>query len=131
MEWLDFCDPARSRLGSAERLYCLFIGTCLSTLQIISSAGYSISLSRRNCHYLFLPLCDQEFTKTDRRDSLSGTGPFCLYLHRDNHDPLGVLRKPFDFFVGTYMVRGLQDTIMDLFLGLFGALVFSLLYKRH
>jgi len=29
------------------------------------------------------------------------------------------------------MVRGLQDTIMDLFLGLFGALVFSLFYKRR
>ena len=37
----------------------------------------------------------------------------------------------FDFFIGTHMVRGLQDTIMDLFLGLFGALVFSLFYKRR
>ncbi len=36
-----------------------------------------------------------------------------------------------DFFIGTHMVRGLQDTIMDLFLGLFGALVFSLFYKRR
>ena len=36
-----------------------------------------------------------------------------------------------DFFAGTHMVRGLQDTIMDLFLGLFGALVFSLFYRRR
>ena len=36
-----------------------------------------------------------------------------------------------DFFVGTHMVRGLQDTIMDLFLGLFGALVFSVFYRRR
>ena len=36
-----------------------------------------------------------------------------------------------DFFVGTHMVRGLQDTIMDLFLGLLGALVFSLFYRRR
>ena len=36
-----------------------------------------------------------------------------------------------DFFIGTHMVRGLQDTIMDLFLGLFGALVFSLFYRRR
>ena len=36
-----------------------------------------------------------------------------------------------DFFVGTHMVRGLQDTITDLFLGLFGALVFSLFYRRR
>ena len=35
-----------------------------------------------------------------------------------------------DFFAGTHMVRGLQDTIMDLFLGLLGALVFSLFYRR-
>jgi len=28
------------------------------------------------------------------------------------------------------MVRGLQDTMMDLFLGLLGALVFSLFYRR-
>jgi len=35
-----------------------------------------------------------------------------------------------DFFIGTHMVRGLQDTIMDLFLGLFGALVFSVFYRR-
>jgi hypothetical protein len=36
-----------------------------------------------------------------------------------------------DFFVGTHMVRGLQDTLMDLFFGLLGALVFSLFYKRR
>ncbi|HEX9384766.1 MAG TPA: hypothetical protein VF918_00465 [Anaerolineales bacterium] len=35
-----------------------------------------------------------------------------------------------DFFAGTHMVRGLQDTIMDLFLGLLGAFVFSLFYRR-
>ena len=35
-----------------------------------------------------------------------------------------------DYFLGTHMVRGLQDTIVDLFNGLFGALVFSLLYRR-
>jgi len=36
-----------------------------------------------------------------------------------------------DFFVGTHMVRGLQDTIMDLFFGLLGAFVFSLFYRRR
>lgn len=36
-----------------------------------------------------------------------------------------------DFYAGTHMVRGLQDTIMDLFLGLLGALVFSLFYRRR
>jgi len=36
-----------------------------------------------------------------------------------------------DYFAGTYMVRGLQDTLMDLFLGLLGALVFSLFYHRR
>ena len=35
-----------------------------------------------------------------------------------------------DHFAGTHMVRGLQDTVMDLFFGLFGALVFSLFYRR-
>jgi hypothetical protein len=34
-----------------------------------------------------------------------------------------------DFFLGTHMVRGLHDTIMDLFVGLSGALVLSLFYK--
>ena len=34
-----------------------------------------------------------------------------------------------DFFLGTQMVRGLEDTIVDLFVGLLGALVLSLLYK--
>ena len=36
-----------------------------------------------------------------------------------------------DFFLGTQMVRGLEDTIVDLFLGLSGALVLSLFYKRQ
>ena len=36
-----------------------------------------------------------------------------------------------DFFAGTHMVRGLQDTLMDLFLGLLGALVFSVFYHRR
>ena len=36
-----------------------------------------------------------------------------------------------DFFLGTQMVRGLGDTIVDLLLGLSGALVLSVLYKRR
>ena len=36
-----------------------------------------------------------------------------------------------DHFFGTYMVRGLQDTIMDLFTGLMGALALSLFYRKR
>lgn len=36
-----------------------------------------------------------------------------------------------DYFVGTHMVRGVQDTIIDLFLGLMGALVFSWFYRKR
>jgi hypothetical protein len=36
-----------------------------------------------------------------------------------------------DFFLGTHMVRGLEDTIQDMFVGLMGALVLSLFYKRR
>ena len=36
-----------------------------------------------------------------------------------------------DLIFGTHMVRGLEDTIMDMFLGLLGALVFTLLYRRR
>ena len=36
-----------------------------------------------------------------------------------------------DFFTGTHMVRGLQDTIVDLLLGLAGALIFSLFSQRR
>jgi hypothetical protein len=36
-----------------------------------------------------------------------------------------------DFFAGTHMVRGLQDTILDLFVGLLGGLVLSLFYRRR
>ena len=36
-----------------------------------------------------------------------------------------------DFLAGTHMVRGVQDTIVDLFVGLLGALVLSLFHKRH
>ncbi|MEO8356581.1 MAG: hypothetical protein ABI621_11755 [Chloroflexota bacterium] len=36
-----------------------------------------------------------------------------------------------DYFLGTQMVRGLGDTLLDMFLGLFGALVLSLLYRRR
>ncbi len=36
-----------------------------------------------------------------------------------------------DLFFGTHMVRGLEDTIMDMLLGLLGALVFTLLYRRR
>jgi hypothetical protein len=37
----------------------------------------------------------------------------------------------FDFFFGTHMVRGLEDTILDMFLGLLGALVLTIFYRRH
>jgi ABC-type Mn2+/Zn2+ transport system permease subunit len=37
----------------------------------------------------------------------------------------------FDFLFGTDMVRGLQDTIVDLSLGLLGALVLSLFYRSR
>ena len=36
----------------------------------------------------------------------------------------------FDTLFGTTMVRGLEDTIVDMFLGLSGALVLTVLYKR-
>ena len=37
----------------------------------------------------------------------------------------------FDFFFGTHMVRGLEDTILDMFLGLLGALVLLAFYRRR
>ena len=37
----------------------------------------------------------------------------------------------FDFFFHTRMVRGVTDTVVDLFVGLLGALVASLLYRRR
>ena len=37
----------------------------------------------------------------------------------------------FDFFFGTHMVRGLEDTILDMFVGLLGALVLSVFYRRR
>ena len=36
-----------------------------------------------------------------------------------------------DRFFGTHMVRGLEDTIVDMFVGLLGALVFKLLYRKR
>jgi hypothetical protein len=36
-----------------------------------------------------------------------------------------------DFFFDTGMVRGVEDTIVDLFVGLLGALVLSLFYRRR
>ena len=36
-----------------------------------------------------------------------------------------------DHFFGFHMVRGLEDTIVDLILGLSGALVLSLLYRKN
>jgi hypothetical protein len=36
----------------------------------------------------------------------------------------------FDFLFGTHMVRGLEDTITDMFVGMMGALVLSLFYRR-
>ena len=37
----------------------------------------------------------------------------------------------FDYFFGTHMVRGLEDTILDMFLGLLGAMVLSAFYRRR
>jgi hypothetical protein len=37
----------------------------------------------------------------------------------------------FDFFFGTHMVRGVTDTTVDFFVGLSGALVVSLFYRRQ
>jgi len=36
-----------------------------------------------------------------------------------------------DHFFGFHMVRGLEDTLVDLFLGVSGALVLSLLYRKE
>jgi hypothetical protein len=36
-----------------------------------------------------------------------------------------------DRFFGFHMVRGLEDTIVDLILGLSGALILSLLYRKR
>ena len=36
-----------------------------------------------------------------------------------------------DRFFGTHMVRGLEDTIVDMFLGLLGALVLTVFYGRR
>ena len=36
-----------------------------------------------------------------------------------------------DLFFGTHMVRGLEDTIVDMFLGLLGALVLTVFYRRR
>ena len=36
-----------------------------------------------------------------------------------------------DLFFGTHVVRGLEDTIVDMFLGLMGALVLSIFYRRY
>ena len=36
-----------------------------------------------------------------------------------------------DFFLDTGMVRGVEDTIVDLLVGLLGGLVFSLFYRRR
>lgn len=36
-----------------------------------------------------------------------------------------------DFFLGTHMVRGLEDTIMDMFWGLIGALALTAFYHRR
>ena len=37
----------------------------------------------------------------------------------------------FDFFFDTQMVRGVTDTTVDFFVGLLGALVFTLLYRQR
>jgi hypothetical protein len=37
----------------------------------------------------------------------------------------------FDFFFGTHMVRGLEDTILDMLLGLLGALALLVFYRRR
>jgi hypothetical protein len=36
-----------------------------------------------------------------------------------------------DHFFGTTMVRGLEDTVVDLIVGLSGAVIFSIFYKRN
>ena len=37
----------------------------------------------------------------------------------------------FDFFLDTHMVRGVTDTTVDFFVGLLGALVFTVLYRQR
>jgi hypothetical protein len=37
----------------------------------------------------------------------------------------------FDFSFGTHMVRGLEDTILDMLMGLLGALILSAFYRRR
>jgi len=42
-----------------------------------------------------------------------------------------VYENMLDYFFGTHMVRGLEDTFVDLIFGLSGALVLSLSYRRR
>lgn len=37
----------------------------------------------------------------------------------------------FDYLFGTTMVRGLEDTVVDMFIGMLGALMLSLFYRRN
>jgi len=37
----------------------------------------------------------------------------------------------FDLFFGTHMVRGLEDTLLDMLLGLLGALILTIFYRRR
>jgi hypothetical protein len=41
------------------------------------------------------------------------------------------LENILDYFFGTQMVRGLGDTLLDMFLGLSGALILSLFFRRR
>jgi hypothetical protein len=42
-----------------------------------------------------------------------------------------VYENVFDFFFGTHMVRGVEDTILDMLLGLLGALLLAIFYRRR
>jgi hypothetical protein len=52
-------------------------------------------------------------------------------VHRDDTILWEFYENILDQFAGTQMVRGVQDTIVDLFVGLMGALVLSLFYRRR
>jgi hypothetical protein len=129
--WLDGEYAARSRLGAAQRLCILFACTFHALLQqfplldipthfiggVVITYFYRVAIGHSQQLAGEIPFPVQvlfAFTCT-------GTTTILWEFYENI----------FDFFFLTQMVRGVTDTVVDLFVGLLGALVLSLFYRRR
>jgi hypothetical protein len=118
-------------MGAVERVWLLCVRVVNPLIRQLPLHGHSHAFHGRRGHHILLSCRHPQFTEVGWGHSASNPESLRLHLHRDNAVFWEFYENFADRFLGTRMVRGLEDTIVDLILGVSGALVLILLYRKR